>query len=71
MAHSLRLRTVAEGVETGDQVEFLRMHDCDEIQGYYFSRPLPYDQLVAKLQAHTQEQQSKSDIEPPPIIVWP
>jgi diguanylate cyclase (GGDEF)-like protein/PAS domain S-box-containing protein len=40
MAHALKLKVIAEGVETEDQLIFLREHDCDEIQGYYFSRPL-------------------------------
>ncbi|MCC6196516.1 MAG: EAL domain-containing protein [Burkholderiales bacterium] len=41
MARSLRIRVVAEGVETREQLDFLRAHECDECQGYYFSRPLP------------------------------
>lgn len=40
IARSLGRNTIAEGVETIDQLEFLRRHPCDEIQGYYFSRPL-------------------------------
>ncbi|OGB27251.1 MAG: hypothetical protein A3I66_10050 [Burkholderiales bacterium RIFCSPLOWO2_02_FULL_57_36] len=40
MAHALKLTVIAEGVETEDQLAFLREHGCDEIQGYYFSRPL-------------------------------
>jgi diguanylate cyclase (GGDEF)-like protein/PAS domain S-box-containing protein len=40
MAHSLKLRVVAEGVETRPQLEYLRRHRCDEVQGFYFSRPL-------------------------------
>jgi diguanylate cyclase (GGDEF)-like protein/PAS domain S-box-containing protein len=40
LAHILNLRVVAEGVETEAQLNFLRAHGCDEIQGYYFSRPL-------------------------------
>lgn len=40
MAHSLRMRVIAEGVETAAQLQFLRARDCDYIQGYYFSRPV-------------------------------
>jgi diguanylate cyclase (GGDEF)-like protein/PAS domain S-box-containing protein len=40
MAHSLKLRVIAEGVETRPQLEYLRRSRCDEIQGYFFSRPL-------------------------------
>ena len=39
MAHGLRLKVIAEGVETADQLRFLRERNCDEIQGFYFSRP--------------------------------
>jgi diguanylate cyclase (GGDEF)-like protein len=46
IARSLNLRTVAEGVETQDQLLFLRAHRCDAIQGYYFSRPLPADAIT-------------------------
>lgn len=40
MAQQLKLRVVAEGVETREQLAFLQSHNCDEIQGYYFSRPV-------------------------------
>jgi len=40
MARSLKLRVVAEGVETEEELAFLRAHQCDEAQGHYFSRPL-------------------------------
>ncbi len=41
MAHNLNLRVIAEGVETEAQLRYLRRHHCDEIQGYYFSPPVP------------------------------
>jgi EAL domain-containing protein (putative c-di-GMP-specific phosphodiesterase class I) len=41
MAHTLGKHVVAEGVETAEQFKFLHGNDCDEMQGYYFSRPLP------------------------------
>ena len=45
MAHSLNLKSIAEGVETAEQKEYLRHHGCDEMQGYYFSRPLPLEEV--------------------------
>ena len=47
LGHSLQLKIVAEGVETGAQAEFLRSLGCDEMQGYLLSRPLPAEALVA------------------------
>jgi EAL domain-containing protein (putative c-di-GMP-specific phosphodiesterase class I) len=49
MAHSRGLQTVAEGVETTDQLPFLRLHGCDNVQGYLFGRPLPADAVTALL----------------------
>lgn len=45
MASSLGLQTIAEGVETASQLNFLRLQGCNEVQGYYFSKPLPANQL--------------------------
>jgi diguanylate cyclase (GGDEF)-like protein len=49
MAHNLGLRTVAEGVETPEELEFLRAHSCDEAQGYLLGRPMPAEQFTALL----------------------
>jgi diguanylate cyclase (GGDEF)-like protein/PAS domain S-box-containing protein len=49
MAHSLGLKVVAEGVETMDQLKFMRQHGCDAMQGYYLSKPLPPVQFEAFL----------------------
>jgi diguanylate cyclase (GGDEF)-like protein/PAS domain S-box-containing protein len=45
MAHSLKLQVIAEGVETAEQLAYLRLHGCDQMQGYYFSRPVPPAEL--------------------------
>jgi diguanylate cyclase (GGDEF)-like protein/PAS domain S-box-containing protein len=50
MGRSLNLRVVAEGVETHEQFEFLRAHQCDEAQGYYFSRPVVAEQFAKLLE---------------------
>ena len=50
MAHSLRLKVIAEGVETEEQLSFLREHGCDEMQGYRFSGPLAEDEFLRLLQ---------------------
>lgn len=49
MGRSLNLKTLAEGVENEAQMSFLRACHCDEVQGYYFSKPLTFDQITDKL----------------------
>jgi EAL domain-containing protein (putative c-di-GMP-specific phosphodiesterase class I) len=47
LGHELNLKVIAEGVETEQQLEFLRSGGCDEMQGYFFSRPVSPMELVA------------------------
>jgi diguanylate cyclase (GGDEF)-like protein/PAS domain S-box-containing protein len=49
MAHSLNLEVIAEGVETAEQLAYLKHHQCDQFQGYFFSRPLPAREMEAML----------------------
>ncbi len=51
MAHRMRLKVLAEGVETAEQLAFLTAHACDEMQGYFFSRPVPPDEFRELLRA--------------------
>jgi len=60
MAKSLNLRVVAEGVENEAQMSFLRAHHCDEIQGYYFSKPLSASEVVNHLRGTMARGQSAS-----------
>lgn len=49
LARNLKLRVIAEGVETADELDFLAAHDCNDAQGYYFSRPVPPDRFAELL----------------------
>ncbi|WP_170285886.1 EAL domain-containing protein [Propionivibrio limicola] len=51
MAHSLKLKTIAEGVESRELADLLRLFHCDEAQGYLFARPMPADELEAFVRA--------------------
>ena len=58
MAKSLNLKVIAEGVEDEAQMTFLRAHQCDEIQGYYFSKPLTVDKVADKLRGNNPDPQA-------------
>lgn len=49
MSHRLNLKVIAEGIENLNQMEFLRQHECDIGQGYYYSRPMPADKFIKLL----------------------
>ncbi len=74
MGRSLSLTVVAQGVETREQADFLRAHTCDELQGFYFKKPLPADQFTQLLLAQCNEATGKDlalksslmDAAPPP-----
>lgn len=53
LGHSLSLKVIAEGVEYQDQLDFLKEHGCDEYQGYFFSKPIPEEDLVELVQKIT------------------
>ncbi|SFM40086.1 putative bifunctional diguanylate cyclase/phosphodiesterase [Marinobacter pelagius] len=54
LSHSLQMSVVAEGVESEGQLEFLRQQHCDEVQGYYYARPMPWNELVQFLNSRSQ-----------------
>jgi EAL domain-containing protein (putative c-di-GMP-specific phosphodiesterase class I) len=55
MARQLHLQVVAEGVETEAELAKVREYGCDAVQGFYFSRPVPPDELRNKVRAATDE----------------
>ncbi|MBF0144189.1 MAG: EAL domain-containing protein [Magnetococcales bacterium] len=58
LAHSLGLSVIAEGVETEAQLRFLRDHDCDEVQGFYYSRPLTPEVFTELLESHQRQERA-------------
>jgi PAS domain S-box-containing protein/diguanylate cyclase (GGDEF)-like protein len=49
LAHSLKLKVIAEGVDSEEQAKFLRLLRCDQMQGFLYSRPVPFDEISARL----------------------
>ncbi|HMC16101.1 MAG TPA: bifunctional diguanylate cyclase/phosphodiesterase, partial [Albitalea sp.] len=56
LAHGLRMRVVAEGVETEEQLAYLRAHQCDEIQGYWLCKPMPAEDVCKFMARHLRNQ---------------
>jgi EAL domain-containing protein (putative c-di-GMP-specific phosphodiesterase class I) len=52
MGHTLGLKVVAEGVESAEQVQFLRQLNCEELQGYYFYKPTPIKELLPMIDSN-------------------
>jgi EAL domain-containing protein (putative c-di-GMP-specific phosphodiesterase class I) len=50
MAKAMGLKTVAEGAETQEAVDFVKAHECDMVQGYFFSPPVPAERLTQMLE---------------------
>jgi len=64
MAHNMELKVIAEGVETQEQLDFLRSQECEEAQGFLFSPPVPHHEAYALLDQSIEELQLPSATEP-------
>jgi len=64
LAHSLKLKVVAEGVESPDQLEFLKTLGCDQYQGYHYSPALPASQFETLVRAQRQPEPELSEFDP-------
>jgi diguanylate cyclase (GGDEF)-like protein/PAS domain S-box-containing protein len=64
LAHALELRVIAEGVERKDQLLFLKELGCDEIQGFYFSKPLPAEEMTLLLKESRMLSENRQDASP-------
>ncbi len=60
MGRVMNLTVVAEGVESDEQIQWLRQHNCDQLQGYYFSKPVPYNDAVQYLSKYSHSLQQES-----------
>jgi EAL domain-containing protein (putative c-di-GMP-specific phosphodiesterase class I) len=63
MAHNLNLKVIAEGVETAEQLAFLKDRRCDEMQGYLFSRPLPSEELERILKRRGRRSRARAPVD--------
>ena len=61
LAHNLRLKVVAEGVETAEQLKFLRSIGCDQYQGFHFSAALPAEEFAALVASWQKDADASSD----------
>lgn len=65
MAHHMDAKVIAEGVETEEQLKFLKRHDCDYVQGFYFSKPLPkaeFEELLDGMDTEARRKSLESDM---------
>ncbi len=65
MAHNLKLKVIAEGVETEDQLAFLKERQCDEMQGYLFSKPAPAEAFETMLRRDGHRSRAKVPADSP------